>query len=414
MFLHINRLSFVWTILLFVCISCSQDENFASTDTNEVVSDGLQLKLQNVSDYIKNYTDIYVFNGGSTKTNYYHHTALNVERSDSVLKTDMPIGTWNLTLVGCREENIRSSLISPATSNPVVRKKLPMWRTIADPTGVLPDVPEIRTAVIDGVSIVQNGMTNVSASLDRNVAKVRVVVNDAVGFQEGGGHSFSLKDVPTTLSWDGSLYPDKDNPEVSSYPMTKSFKLKDADASGHLCSDTVDFIIPAHKSTTTADTTTHKIRLAVNLLMTGGTILSREFEVQHTPKDNRILLLNLTANGSVTLTTSVKDWSRVISSNVFDMYTMYLVSNDGTTATFSMNMQQDRTWRVALEDSYNFEFDDSSTISGGYTDEPVYIKVKRKTAGEALSTVLNLYVSGFDNLYEQYATNDLIQQTPIQ
>lgn len=131
--------------------------------------------------------------------------------------------------------------------------------------------------------------------------------------------------------------------------------------------------------------------------------------MQRTPKDNTILLLCLTANGAVTLSTTIKDWSKVVSSDVFDIYTMYQTENDGIVATFSMNMLQDRNWRVALEDTYNFEFAENSTLSGQYTDGPVHIRVKRKTSGEALSTMLNLYISGFDDLYEQYSVSDLHQ-----
>lgn len=408
MCLNINRISFIFVLSLLVC-SCSQDVEVPEGDSRAVVPDGLQLRLWDVSSNIRDYTDIYIFNGGTTSPNYYHHTALNVERTDSLLKSDMPVGTWNLVLVGCNEADIRSRLISPATINPLLRSKLPMWRTVASSSNLLPDVPEIRTALLDGVSIVEDGVTRVSASLERNVAKVRVVVSDAVGFQQGGGHTFSLKDIPTTLSWDGSLYPDKVNPEISGSPMTKNFELKATQAIGHLCSDTIDFIIPAHKSTSNTDTTTHKIRLAVNLITSGGKNFLKDFEVQRTPKDNTILLLCLTANGAVTLSTTIKDWSKVVSSDVFDIYTMYQTENDGIVATFSMNMLQDRNWRVALEDTYNFEFAENSTLSGQYTDGPVHIRVKRKTSGEALSTMLNLYISGFDDLYEQYSVSDLHQ-----
>lgn len=409
MCLKINRALWLFVLSVVAC-SCAADLGNVGKGNETLVSDGFQLRLQGVSSHIRDYTDLYVFYGGTTNTNYFHHTPLNVVRTDNLLKTDMPVGVWNVVLVGCNETDIRSLLISPAASPSRVRDALPMWRTIASSSSnILPDVPEIRTARLDGVSILEDQMTYAQASLQRNVAKVRVVLSDAVGFQEGAGHTFSLKDIPTTLSWGGALYPDKANPEISSSPMTKSFQLRAAQAAGHLCSDTVDFIIPAHKSTSLADTSTHKIRLEVNLLASGGHTFSREFEVQRTPKDNRVLLLNLTANGAVTLSTTIKDWARVVSSDVFDIYSMHQTGNNGMLATFSMDMLQDRNWRVALEDTYNFEFAESSTVSGQYTNGPVRIAVKRKTPGAALSTMLNLYISGFDDLYEQYPVSDLHQ-----
>ncbi|MDR2955395.1 MAG: FimB/Mfa2 family fimbrial subunit [Prevotella sp.] len=392
-------------LLLFLSYSCANEDNGMS---EEIVPEGLQLKFGDVSDNIRNYTDIYVFNGQDPKINHFNYKVLNVERSGNNLKMDMKVGMWNLVLVGCNEIDIRSKLISPVRYPSIKRDELPMWRTTPE-NNILPDVPEIRTALLDGVEILHNQDKDTQASLDRNVAKVRVVLADGVGFQIGAGHTFSLKNVPTTLAWDGSLYP-KDAPETTSYAMTKAVSFSASeDIQGHQKSDTIDFIIPAHRSSSPEDISTHRITLGVNFITAGGQNFVRDIEIQTVPKTNKILLLNLTAKGGVEVKVDVKDWVTVYSSNSLDMYTIERISNTSTMATYRMNMKQERNWWVTLEDTDNFEFVDESRTFGQLTASPVDIQVIRRTAGGALSTKLNLHISGFDGLREQYDITDLVQ-----
>jgi len=392
-------------ILLSACYACN---NEGDEVVGEIVPDGLELRFGVVSDNIRNYTDIYVFNGQAPNEDYFNHKVLNVIREDDLLKMDMLVGKWNFVLVGCSDMDIRSKLISPAIAIPQARPGLPMWRTIPS-GGLLPDVPEIRTGLKDGYTIVQDGTHKTEVSLDRNVAKVRVVLADGVGFKTGAGHTFSLKNVPTTLAWNGSLYPLRDSPEVASAPMTKAVSFSDSETQGHQKSDTIDFIIPAHRSTSLTDISTHKITFAVDFITAGGTHFIKEIEVPTAPKNNVIMLLNVTAKGGVEVKVDIKEWATVYSSNSLDMYTLESVSNTGTLATFSMNMKQERNWWVTLEDADNFEFVDGNATFGQLTTLPMDIQVRRKTAGVAMSTKLNLYISGFDGLREQYDIANLTQ-----
>ena len=43
-----------------------------------------------------------------------------------------------------------------------------------------------------------------------------------------GTHNFELKDVPTTLNWEGGLFPTAKSPRVSNTPMTGTFRVKDS------------------------------------------------------------------------------------------------------------------------------------------------------------------------------------------
>ncbi len=393
--------------LLLGISSCSNEEVIADT---EIVRNGLQLRVAGVSENIRQYTDIYAFNGQAPNLDYFNHMPLNIERTSEYLKMDMLVGKWNFVLVGCNEMDIRSRLIAPQFA--AIKSDMPMW--VTQPSGgLLPDVPEIRTAMINGLTIVKDQSHEATAVLDRNVAKVRVVLKDGVGFKLGGGHTFSLINVPTSLSWSGGLYPNKTNPTTTSIPMKKEVTFHESeDQSGHQQSDTIDFIIPAHKSQSVGDISTHKISVGVSLITAGGTDYINEVEIPIVPQDNKILEISLIAKGGIEVKVDVKDWATVYSTNNIDLYTMTLAGNSGYVATYAMNMKQERNWWVTLEDPINFEFVDENIISGQKTASPVNIMVRRKTAGAALSTKLNLFIAGLDGSKEQYDIAGLTILTP--
>lgn len=383
--------------LLLSYSSCSNEEVIAD---NEIVKNGIQLRGAGVSENIRQYSELYAFNGQSPNLDYFNHMPLNIERTSEYLKMDMLVGKWNFVLVGCNEMDIRSLLKAPQFT--FAKSDMPMW--VTQPSGgLLPDVPEIRTALIDGVTIVKDQSHEATAVLDRNVAKVRLVLKDGVGFKLGGGHTFSLINVPTSLSWSGGLYPNKTNPTTTSSPMTKAATFHESeDQAGHQQSDTIDFIIPAHKSLSVGDISTHKISVGVKLITAGGTDYINEVEIPIVPQDNKILEISLIAKGGIEVKVDVKDWATVYSTNNIDLYTMTLSGNSGYVATYTMNMKQERNWWVTLEDPTNFEFVDESVTFGQKTVSPVNIQVRRKTAGAALSTKLNLFISGLDGSKEQY------------
>lgn len=387
--------------LAFVCVSCSETNQ---VNTGESLSSALYLRIDTISSNIGDNTDVYVFNASGSNAGYFHHKALNVERAPGYVKMSMPSGIWNLVLVGCSESDISSLLTFPVFS--AERSGLLMWQTQPE-GGLLPDVPEIRTALIDNLTINADQTHTTSASLIRNVAKVRVVLEDGVGFTRGNGHTVSLKNVPTSLSWNGGLYPDKDNPVVSSVPMTKAITFSESSEQGHLKSDTVDFIIPAHKSVSPADISTHKITLAVNFERSSGYAFSKEVEIETVPKSNSILLLSLIANGRMDIKVNIQDWNTVSSHIDLQMFDFSLLENNGTIASYQMNMKQERNWWMTLEDTQNFEFVDDAVTLGQFTASPVNIQVRRKTGGAAMSTKLNLIIAGFDGLYQQYDVTDL-------
>lgn len=389
--------------LLFSFLSCSSEQ--VTDDMSAIVSSSAEVKmLLSTTDASVGYPEIYVFNGQVPKLDFFHHKVLEVTRTPDFLKMKMPQGNWNAVILSCNEANIHAHITKPEFN--IVKSEMPMW--VTQPiNGILPEIPQIRTALVDGLVISENITQNASAVLERNVAKVRIVLKDGVGFRTDGSHTFSLKKVPTTLSWSGSLYPNKDTPTASAHPMTKSVRLFSSQLEGHQQSDTIDFIIPAHKSLNANDTTTHKIVLGMKLETLGSTIFEKEVTIATVPKNNKVLLLNLTAKGGVEVSVDVEDWTTIASTETPEMYKMSLLSSNSKSAKYAMSMMQERNWWVTLGDTDNFEFTDASKTFGQQTAIPATIEIQRKTGGQPLSTTLNLHVEGLDGLVAKYNVTDL-------
>lgn len=389
--------------LLFSLFSCNSEQ--VIDDTSAIVASSAQVRvLLSTEDASVGYPEIYVFNGQLPKLDFYHHQILDMVRTPEYLKMKMPQGVWNAVIVSCNESNIHSQITKPEFNTS--KSDMPMW--VTQPAGgLLPEVPQIRTALVDGLVIDEDRIQNASAILERNVAKVRVVLKDGVGFRTEGAHTFSLKNVPTSLSWDGSLYPNKSNPTTSVHPMTKSVRLFSSQQEGHQRSDTIDFIIPAHKSLSVADTTIHKLTLGMKLMTLGATTFEKEVTIATVPKNNKVLLLNLTAKGGVEVAVEVAEWTTVSTTETTEMYKMSLLSADSKTAKYAMTMIQERNWWVTLADTDNFEFTETSRTFGQQTYTPASIEIRRKTSGQPLSTTLNLHIDGLQGLVEKYNVADL-------
>ncbi|MGL5785990.1 MAG: BACON domain-containing protein, partial [Bacteroidales bacterium] len=152
------------------------------------------------------------------------------------------------------------------------------------------------------------------------------------GLDVNGLHTFELKNVPTTLNWEGGLYPDKHSPEIASGSMKGSFNIRnEALTPGHQKSDTLRFIIPAHKgvdflSATPKDTTTSKLRFSIDLACDGGTRFQKtDIEIPRVPRVNGILLVRLFVGGKVEVTTEIEDWKDVAVD--VDLNQTYLFTN---------------------------------------------------------------------------------------
>lgn len=263
-------------------------------------------------------TNVHVFNGTAPDMGGYVYRVPGLTWSEGVLSMDVRVGTWNMVLVNAPQAAL-SKLVPPVAGAGATMYDSPMWKTEVQ-GGVLPSAPQIMTAHLDRQQVKPDVTNTASTQMARNVAMVRVVVKEAGGFAEGGGtnfnHTVRLGNVPTTLSWAGGLLPDKDNPAVGTSPMSGELTiLQDPVKPQNQISDTLTFIVPAHKgidylASEPADTTKNKLRLSIDFKTEDGQRYRKsDVEIPVTPKMNKILLVELSLKAQVVIETEIYDWT---------------------------------------------------------------------------------------------------------
>lgn len=297
--------------LLLLLPACSQEKLELQETIEEVGSattKSLSLDMSGVGRTTVSNTEVYVFD----EQGMYDHKVLNINRTGDRMSMTIPHGRWDLFLCSA-DLGVRTDIQTPVSgSNRVAQKMIEFgtWDS-SRPSQVV--VPEIRTARIDGLAISADQQHTVSASLVRQAAMIKVVVADVMGVAEGFSyHEFQLRNVPNALSWSGSLWPDKDTPQVNATPMRLPVAISTDAATGRQHSDTMTFIVPAHVGTdymasNPADTSTHKLGIMLRLY-TGTDYITKEAELPLVPKANKIIVARLFVKSDLTFQTTIEDW----------------------------------------------------------------------------------------------------------
>ena len=297
-------------LLLFLAFACTDDrESPGGTNGNP----SLVFRMTRASADIINNTQVYLFDGDGATAGQFRQKVPDVTYAADRLTMPVAAGTWDITLVSA-DGDVNSGLIQPVRGQ--ARSSLKMWET-RSAGGSLPSMPELRTAYITGQQVIagQDNVASETAVLARNVALVKVVIADAGGLDINGTHTMKLTNVPTTLNWEGGLYPNKNNPTVSAEPMTGTFTIHNNTAmAGHQYSDTLRFIVPAHKGTDylnalPTDTTTSHLKLSVDLASEGGTRFEKtDVVIPRVPRVNGILLVRIFLGGKLDVSTEILNW----------------------------------------------------------------------------------------------------------
>lgn len=323
----------VITALLWVIftISCG-DRNAVDTEEAGVSRLSLQMRAGEADIFVPN-TSIYMFDEG----NLFVEKKLNVTREGNKLSTNVAVGTWNIVLLTC-DQDIQGNISIPSPKSRM--DSAPMWQTKPTSDGnFLSQTPsELRYGLLQNVTIEPEKVTEKSTQLYRNVAKVQVILKDYHGFDEitpsNQAMAYAeLLEVPTTLAWNGQLYPNGNSPTVSDKPMRENFTFDN-----EAVADTLNFIIPAHRghdafniesgilvhNPAPTDTTTHKLKLRVSMPLGGKEYFGRSaegIEIPIVPKVNSIMQVTVTFYGktSLDIKIGVKEWEDwIIQEKVFE------------------------------------------------------------------------------------------------
>jgi hypothetical protein len=238
-------------------------------------------------------TQVYVFKAADKE---YEYRVPGITVSGSQMSMTMRAGTWDMALVNAPQSAL-GQIVQP-TADGRTMDRMTMWQTPAS-GGVLPSMPEIITGHIAAQTVAPDVSNTGEVTLARNVAMVKVVVREGGGLATGPGsvHKLTVDGVPTTLSWAGGLLPSRTNPAVGRTGGNFTVFADPSDADNQI-SDTLTFVMPAHKGSLTnpADTTTRNLSLSVDFETSGANYVQENVVVPVTPKANKILVLELTVS----------------------------------------------------------------------------------------------------------------------
>ncbi len=302
----------VMYLLCFLLFACSNDkETLHMTDEN---SSSLTFVMTKSLKSIINNTQVYLFDGEGLNIGQFKQKVPDINYGTDRLTMSLAAGKWDFMLLSANTD-ISEDVIPPIRGQE--RSALKMWENHSS-NGILPSMPELRTAYLAGQQVVAN-QANISsepALLVRNAALVKIVIADAGGLDVSGSHLLKLTNVPTTLNWEGGLYPDRNSPAVSTAPMTGTFTVHNSvSQTGHQYSDTLRFIIPAHKgndylSASPADTTTSHLKISVDLACEGGIHFKKaDIPIPRVPRVNSTLLVRLFLGGKLDVSAEILEWT---------------------------------------------------------------------------------------------------------
>lgn len=228
-------------------------------------------------------------------------------------------GRWNFALVSGMTPDVTSHVTEPVYGK--TPEECVMFRNdLRDANGGLADMPELYTAFIKGVEFsgkwVTDDLTNIDhfepdkdynypAQYTRNLAKVKVIFEKSEYLDVNSRQNIEISNVPSTLRWDGGLYPSRFNPEVSEVPLKGSIPLIAVEGEeGRMTgAEEITWLIPAHRGTDYAspsnavDTTTNLLHLNVDLICDDGShVVKRDIILPRAPRMNGIYEVRVSYN----------------------------------------------------------------------------------------------------------------------
>ncbi len=225
-------------------------------------------------------------------------TAGDIDAVNSTVKYTgtAPTGTWNVVVVNNNDE-----LTQPSGN----MSSSVMYTMNADHANY--PCPEIFYGMLEDVVIIADQTTTDDAELKRNVSRVYVRLSDVNNMvSKTSNVTVQLKDVPSTMTWDGKIYPNVSSPTAIN--LNSSTLTSWVDNTTYQYTEQ-EYIIPAHRGENDNDTLQHKMKIYISYYDNHSNLIEHEVEVPKVPVCNGQIRYNLIPSGiGVTITATLLDW----------------------------------------------------------------------------------------------------------
>lgn len=260
----------------------------------------------------------------------YHHIVAGLNRSGMVLTTQrMVVGKWDMAIVSPQGGTLNTPVMARPASEQLMYQYNPS--VVNDKSS---NAHQIYYRFLRLPEITADNHHTVNAGIARNMARVKIVVDRAVDVDVSStAHTITLGKVPTKISWAGTLLKtvspgmyvtDLENPDTEL--LTGKVSFTPSTEKGIFKSDTLEFIIPAHRSSdfwnedgttqnlTPKDTLKSKMNLSVSFAkpLGRGVFEKQNIEIPIVARCNETLVLQLKMNDlEVEVFPIIKPWGDV-------------------------------------------------------------------------------------------------------
>lgn len=326
-------------VLLMGGVSCSRDYlEPAPVNTGEELrlSLGSSTISTTESDAILDGMRLYSFaqvgiagsgNNGSINSHFHHMVAgiTHVAGSMHLITNQMRTGRWDLAMIAPQG----ADLTLPIAAKPA--GQLLMYTF--DPALNNGNAHQFYYRFHRLPEVTADSNHSVSTGISRNVAKVQIVVDRAVDVSTDSRaiHTIQLNKVPSRISWAGTLLKTNQGgyqTDVSDFDMlpdgtlTGDVTFSHATEEGTFKSNTLEFIIPAHRGTdfwdtdgvtqnlASTDTIKQKMEVVVSFTKASGGVFTKTAVIPVVARCNSILVAHLKMQDTnLEIITNVDPWT---------------------------------------------------------------------------------------------------------
>ena len=303
-------LTVVLTTSLFTVLSCSDETENTNKEHN--LSMSFSTRAGEVGADLVPTTRLFNFrndNGGANDKKFYQEV-LNLKRTADKITATVEAGQWNMALVSTP---YGGTIIAPEVGKHISQQPLYKYAPTYSEGTQTTDAHEM---FLDNQPVTITGNTDqtLTAQLNRTVARVDLIIKKTTpNFKlVSAKHKIKLHNIPSTISYTGDLLPNAAAPDTLPKGLEAPVTLKDIDGSSFEGTETITFIIPAHRgAANSGELVGVKMEVEVILERTGGSMFDKQETISLVAQCNKILQVEITVNDGLEFKTNVLPWESV-------------------------------------------------------------------------------------------------------